>query len=235
VSRTYVVLAVAGVLIGVVAGGMAVRTIATNGDTAATRPGEVARRPVDGGVTTVAGELSPTNDAAETVDQAGPMPRTSSSWDGLRGSIPTNDAEAALALANEWRSAEPKVQSWVSPESLSFLFPDGVQVDVLLPEDRMVISVAPYLSMTHPCSQHSVSGCRGEFVSREFSYTIRDQDGRVLDDGVAETGDNGFLDLWVPRDEILELEIEAPVGRASRMVSTFSDAETCVTDMELRI
>ena len=66
---------------------------------------------------------------------------------------------------------------------------------------------------------------------------VRDREDaqRVLDDGVAETGDNGFLDLWVPRDEILELEIEAPVGRASRMVSTFSDAETCVTDMELRI
>lgn len=47
------------------------------------------------------------------------------------------------------------------------------------------------------------------------------------------TGDNGFFELWLPRNETFNVTVSNSLGKATRAVSTASDAPTCITDMQL--
>jgi hypothetical protein len=62
-------------------------------------------------------------------------------------------AEATLSLANEWgmKSDENKVTVWTSSRAFNFQFADGTKTVVAMPEDRMAVSIAPYIMKTHPC------------------------------------------------------------------------------------
>jgi hypothetical protein len=59
------------------------------------------------------------------------------------------DARQALALANEWKWSQPAVKSFITPREIVFQFPDGAEKKVPLPQDKMMVAVAPYLQQTH--------------------------------------------------------------------------------------
>jgi hypothetical protein len=66
--------------------------------------------------------------------------------------------------ANAWgrKSEENKVTVWTSSHAFNFVFADGSKTVVALPDDRMLVSIAPYIRETHPCSAHYPSSFRGE-------------------------------------------------------------------------
>jgi hypothetical protein len=141
------------------------------------------------------------------------------------------DAVAAVELANAWKGAD--VTSFATPQAVHFVFAGGQEVVVPLPADVMLVSVAPYLARTHPCATHYMSGCQGELAGASFHVRAVAEDGSVLIDEVRTAGANGFLDLWLPRGQQVELTFEVDGYRAVGVVSTAADSPTCITTLQL--
>src|SRR5699024_4018621 len=70
-----------------------------------------------------------------------------------------------------------------------------------LPEDEFFVSIAPFVETTHPCTNHSLTGCQGELVEKEFDVYIQDEDGNVVVDETMTSFENGFIDFWLPCDK----------------------------------
>ena len=67
----------------------------------------------------------------------------------LKSALKNLDALQAMALANEWKLSHKDIQSHVTPSEIVFEFPDKTQHIVPLPEDKMVVAIAPYEKGTH--------------------------------------------------------------------------------------
>lgn len=102
-----------------------------------------------------------------------------------------------------------------------------------LPEDEFFVSIAPYINETHPCDNHSLTGCQGELVNEQFDVYIEDTEGKVLIDETLESQENGFIDLWLPRDETYKIKIEHEGKVVESEFSTFENDGTCITTMQL--
>jgi len=59
------------------------------------------------------------------------------------------DAKEALALANEWRWTRPDIRSYVDTRNVTFELPGDKTVKIPLPDDAMMVAVAPYIHQTH--------------------------------------------------------------------------------------
>lgn len=102
-----------------------------------------------------------------------------------------------------------------------------------LPKEEFFVSIAPYINETHPCTNHSLTGCQGEMVDKEFDVTIKDSEGNVIVDEKMKTQANGFIDLWVPRDKKYEITIEHEGKKVDSTFSTFEQDGTCITTFQL--
>lgn len=103
-----------------------------------------------------------------------------------------------------------------------------------LPDDEFFVSIAPYISYTHPCEFHSLTGCQGELMNEEMDVKITDEDGEVHVDEKLTTLENGFLDFWLPRDKNYSLEINYDGKTVESDFSTFENNSTCLTDLQLK-
>ena len=102
-----------------------------------------------------------------------------------------------------------------------------------LPEDNFFVSIAPFIEKTHDCSIHSLTGCQGELVEEEFEVYIQDKEGNVVVDEKMTSLENGFLDLWLPRNEKFQVKIEQEGKTTESEISTFEGDNTCITTMQL--
>ncbi len=143
------------------------------------------------------------------------------------------DPKAALELANRWAWERPEVTSYLTSRYLVFRFPDGRERRVPLPEDRVAIAVAPYLRSTHPCRVHFPSSCRGELAGVKLYVQVREEGGGVYFEGVLKTLENGFFELWLPRDRRYRLQVLYQGYRGELVLETGEDAATCRTDLRL--
>lgn len=57
---------------------------------------------------------------------------------------------------------------------------DGEQIYTLPLGDKFYLSFAPYEWRTHPCFNHSLSGCRGEMPNKPFTVKVTDSKGAVI-------------------------------------------------------
>jgi hypothetical protein len=140
------------------------------------------------------------------------------------------DARAAVELANAWKGSD--VTTFATPEAVHFGFPDGTEVRVEMPEDVMLVSVAPYFTHTHPCATHFMSGCQGELVDAPVHVQASLADGTVVIDELMPTMANGFIDLWLPRDQAVELHLRLGDFVTTGRVATFADSWTCITTLQ---
>ena len=102
-----------------------------------------------------------------------------------------------------------------------------------LPQDEFFVSVAPYIDQTHPCQIHSLTGCQGELTEQEFEVKVTDLKGNTVVDQVMKSGANGFIDLWLPREQAYRMTIEYDGKKAESEISTFDTDNTCVTTLSL--
>lgn len=102
-----------------------------------------------------------------------------------------------------------------------------------LPNDEFFVSIAPFLQNTHPCENHSLTGCQGELKEEEFEVHIMDEDGNVIINERMTSLENGFLDLWLKRDKTYEVKIEHNGKMAESKITTFDGDNTCITTMQL--
>jgi len=158
---------------------------------------------------------------ASALGQGAPSPRA---LEGL-------DAPAAIELANTWKGNG--VTTFATPQAVHFAFANGTEVTVPMPDDLMYVSVAPYLQRTHPCATHYMSGCQGELVGAPVHVQAILADGTVLIDEVMPTMANGFIDLWLPRDQAIDLHMSLEGASVVGRLTTFADSRTCITDLQL--
>ena len=102
-----------------------------------------------------------------------------------------------------------------------------------LPEGEFFVSIAPFINETHPCDIHSLTGCQGELVEEEFNVLIEDSEGNVILDEKKKTEANGFIDLWLPRDDKYNVIITQGDKETVSEISTFDGDNTCITTMQL--
>jgi hypothetical protein len=143
--------------------------------------------------------------------------------------------EATLILANQWgmKADENRMTIWTSPRAFNFQFADGSKTVIAMPDDRMAVSIAPYIMKTHPCSGHYPSTCRGELANTPVHVKAVTADGRTLLDEDTTTLPNGFVDLWLPRDLQVDVSLKARGLQATVRVGTFDKDITCITTPKL--
>ncbi len=142
-------------------------------------------------------------------------------------------AKEALALANRWKTSNPEVTSFITPDKLNFEFPNKKKVEISLPDDSMMIAIAPYVDKTHTCAMHYISGCQGELVDVPVKVLALQDDGTVLINQTITTMSNGFIELWLPRNINITLTMESMNRKVEGKLATFSDSNTCITTMQL--
>ncbi len=59
------------------------------------------------------------------------------------------NAIQAMAIANQWKWSKKEIKSYVTPREVVFEFSNGKVRKIPLPEDKMVVAVAPYIKRTH--------------------------------------------------------------------------------------
>ena len=59
------------------------------------------------------------------------------------------DALQAVALANKWRWTNKNITTSVNAQDIVFKFPDGQFKKIPIPENKMLVAVAPYIKKTH--------------------------------------------------------------------------------------
>ncbi|MHC4103319.1 MAG: hypothetical protein ACYSR9_00155 [Planctomycetota bacterium] len=59
------------------------------------------------------------------------------------------DALKAMAIANEWRWSQKDIKSYVNSREVVFEIAKGKVKKIPLPEERMLVAVAPYINRTH--------------------------------------------------------------------------------------
>jgi len=59
------------------------------------------------------------------------------------------DAVEAMAIANEWKWSRKDVKSSVTAREVVFKFSDGTVKKIPLPQEKMLVAVAPYVRNTH--------------------------------------------------------------------------------------
>lgn len=110
---------------------------------------------------------------------------------------------------------------------------DDQTISLPMPDDEFYLSVAPYKTLTHECTFHSATGCRGELKSETFFVEFVDTDGNVILSQSMDTLSNGFIDMWLPRNIEGTLTITQGDFVATKLISTEAGQPTCETTMRL--
>lgn len=110
---------------------------------------------------------------------------------------------------------------------------DGKQTYAFPLADKFYLSVAPYENQTHPCFNHSLSGCQGEMPDTTFDVKVTDLKGNVVLQKSVKSYQNGFVGLWLPRDMQGTLDVSYQGKTASSPISTNTESQTCLTTVKL--
>lgn len=103
------------------------------------------------------------------------------------------------------------------------------EIKLDLPKDQFYLSIAPYVSSTHPCSYHNLVTCRGELANVDIHVLIKDKAGNVLIDETYTSAQNGFIGLWLPKNIEGTLEVSYEGLVATSPIETKPESYTCLT------
>jgi hypothetical protein len=79
-----------------------------------------------------------------------------------------------------------------------------------------------------------MSSCQGELANRAFYVKAVDQDGNLLINENITTLRNGFFELWLPRNRIIDLSIQGLNRSVRGKITTYDASKTCITTFRLR-
>jgi len=143
------------------------------------------------------------------------------------------DGKTAMAIANKWHMDKIDVVTFVTPEKVNFKFKDGETISILLPNDTMMVSIAPYINKTHTCATHYISSCDAELKSTNIKVVAVTAGGKILINKTMKTASTGFLDLWLPRNQVIDITVSAKGKSATGRIFTNRDSKTCETTLKL--
>ena len=122
-------------------------------------------------------------------------------------------------------------EAWITATDL-YVKKGLVETRYPLPKDEFFVSIAPYINNTHPCDNHFLTGCQGELSNEEFTVIVKDNGEEIINE-VLETGSNGFIDLWLPRNKKFEITIKYGEKIAQSKLTTYANSRTCITTLKL--
>lgn len=71
-------------------------------------------------------------------------------------------------------------------------------------------------------------------MDEKFQIYIEDMKGKVVVDETRQSQPNGFIDIWLPRDQEYIVKIEHESGKKIEAeISTFQNDGTCITNLQL--
>ena len=143
------------------------------------------------------------------------------------------DGKTAVAIANKWHRDKIDLVTFVTPDRVHFKFKDGQIITIPLPDDIMMVSIAPYINKTHTCATHYISSCDAELKSTNIKVLAVTADGNTLINKTMKTAPTGFLDLWLPRNQVIDITVSAKGKRATGKIFTNRDSKTCETTLKL--
>ncbi|MEE9913964.1 MAG: CueP family metal-binding protein [Deltaproteobacteria bacterium] len=143
------------------------------------------------------------------------------------------DGKQAMELANKWRQKNLDVVTFVTSDAVHFKFKDGKTISVPLPEDQMVVSIAPYINKTQECATHYMSKCDGELKNVPVKVLAVIAGGKTLIDKTFKTPSTGFFDVWLPRNQEVTLSVMAQGKKATGKIFTYRNSKTCDTTLKL--
>lgn len=138
---------------------------------------------------------------------------------------------AALEASTEKRPLDIKAS--VKSDRL-VLTENGRERSLPLPTDRFYLSLAPYVTTTHDCFAHSLSGCQGELAGKTVHVTITDSAGKSLVDRDVALHSNGFAGFWLPARITGRIAVTMDGKSGEVPFATNADSPTCVTTLQLR-
>jgi hypothetical protein len=99
--------------------------------------------------------------------------------------------------------------------------------------DMFYLAVGLYENKTHPCPRHEFT-CLAEFKSALLNFTIVSGDGNYVLSDTIMTEDNGFFDLYLPKDKdyIASFTIDGKSGVG--VITTRKDASNCITEIQVK-
>jgi hypothetical protein len=171
---------------------------------------------------------------AQKSDKSADGEEPTMSFEDAAGMFEGMNAMEAMVLANKLGEGKNSFTSYVTPVSINIDIPGGETFSIPLPEDRMVVAIAPYVETTHECATHYMSGCRGELFNKVVSIDAKKKDGTVIIKEDMKTMSNGFIELWLPRDIDIDLTILYKGKESRGTISTYSDSNTCITTFQLK-
>jgi hypothetical protein len=59
------------------------------------------------------------------------------------------DAMQAMSIANEWNWSKKEIKSYVTTREVVFELSESKVIKISLPEEKMLVAVAPYINRTH--------------------------------------------------------------------------------------
>ncbi|HLQ72704.1 MAG TPA: CueP family metal-binding protein [Bacillota bacterium] len=121
----------------------------------------------------------------------------------------------------------------ITSEELIITNNNDDETRITLPEDEFFVSIAPFETYTHECAIHSLTGCQGELENETFDVLIKDEEDNIVVDEQMETLANGFIDLWLDKNEVYTVTISQHDKEVTSELSTFEGDDTCITTMEL--
>jgi hypothetical protein len=143
------------------------------------------------------------------------------------------DGKTAMAIANKWHMDKIDVVTFVTPDKVNFKFKDGETISIPLPDDAMMVSIAPYINKTHTCATHYISSCDAELKSTNIKVVAVTAGGKTLINKTMKTAPTGFLDLWLPRNQVIDITVSAKGKSATGEIFTNRDSKTCETTLKL--
>lgn len=161
------------------------------------------------------------------------MPTASGQGQKLLDELKGMDGKQAMELANKWRQKNIDITTFVTPDAVNFKFKDGKTIGVPLPDDQMVVSVAPYINTTHKCATHYMSKCDAELKNVPVKVLAVTAAGKTLIDKTIKTPSTGFFDIWLPRDQEIIISISAQGKKATGKIYTYRNSKTCDTTLKL--
>lgn len=156
-----------------------------------------------------------------------------SNYKQLKEKLKGIDGKTAMAIANKWHMDKIDVVTFVTPDKVNFKFKDGETISILLPDDAMIVSIAPYINKTHTCATHYISSCDAELKNTNIKVVAVTAGGKILINKTMKTAPTGFLDLWLPRNQDINITVGAKGKSATGKIFTYRDSKTCETTLKL--
>lgn len=103
-----------------------------------------------------------------------------------------------------------------------------------MPKDEFYLAVAPYINTTHNWLIHSATGCSGELKEETMNVKVTDMKGNIVLDKEVKTLENGFFEIWLPREIEGIIVVNYDGLETKSLISTFEGDLTCLTSMELK-